>query len=108
MDQGLQIMPRSQKLTDQSGKAKALRFLCPGCNIDHVIYYEGHPSPHHNWAWNRDLEKPTIKPSIKVTGPNGPGTLCHSYVTDGQIKFLGDCTHALKDQTVDLPEVNDG
>jgi len=27
---------------------------------------------------------------------------CHSFVTDGQIQFLGDCTHALAGQTVPL------
>jgi hypothetical protein len=30
--------------------------------------------------------------------------VCHSFVTDGRIQFLGDCTHALAGQTVDLPE----
>ena len=31
-------------------------------------------------------------------------TVCHSFVTDGRIQFLADCTHALAGQTVDLPE----
>ena len=31
-------------------------------------------------------------------------TVCHSFVTDGRIQFLGDCTHSLAGQTVDLPE----
>ena len=30
---------------------------------------------------------------------------CHSFVTDGRIQFLADCTHPLAGQTVDLPEV---
>jgi len=29
---------------------------------------------------------------------------CHSFVTDGRIQFLADCTHALANQTVDLPD----
>lgn len=29
-------------------------------------------------------------------------TVCHSFVRDGQILFLGDCTHELKNQTVPL------
>ena len=29
---------------------------------------------------------------------------CHTFVTDGRIQFLGDCTHALAGQTVDLPD----
>ncbi|KPY13545.1 DUF6527 family protein [Pseudomonas savastanoi pv. phaseolicola] len=31
------------------------------------------------------------------------GKVCHSFVTDGRIQYLGDCTHALAGQTVDLP-----
>ena len=30
---------------------------------------------------------------------------CHSYVKDGQIQFLNDCSHVLAGQTVDLPEL---
>lgn len=30
--------------------------------------------------------------------------VCHSFVTEGRIQFLGDCTHALANQTVDLPD----
>ena len=31
--------------------------------------------------------------------------VCHSFVREGKIEFLGDCTHALKGQTVDLNDV---
>jgi hypothetical protein len=30
--------------------------------------------------------------------------VCHSFVTDGRIQFLNDCTHPLAGQTVDIPE----
>jgi hypothetical protein len=30
--------------------------------------------------------------------------VCHSFVTDGQIQFLTDCTHALAGKTVELPD----
>ena len=32
--------------------------------------------------------------------------VCHSNVTDGQIVFHADCTHALAGRTVDLPDIN--
>ncbi len=32
----------------------------------------------------------------------GKDEVCHSFVTDGQIQFLGDCTHKLAGQTVPL------
>jgi hypothetical protein len=31
--------------------------------------------------------------------------VCHSFVTDGRIQYLGDCTHAMAGQTVDLPDI---
>lgn len=31
------------------------------------------------------------------------GRRCHSFVVDGQMQFLGDCTHALAGQTVPIP-----
>lgn len=57
------------------------------------------------WSWNGDTEKPTLSPSIMTTDGEG-GTVCHSYVTDGNVQFLGDCTHEFKSQTVPLLEVD--
>jgi hypothetical protein len=36
---------------------------------------------------------------------NPPSPLCHSFVRDGRIEFLSDCTHSLAGQTVELPEI---
>lgn len=46
-------------------------------------------------------------PSAGPCGYRGCGKapvdfVCHSYVRDGQIQFLGDCTHKLAGQTVPL------
>lgn len=30
---------------------------------------------------------------------------CHTFITDGKVQFLSDCTHALAGQTLDLPEL---
>lgn len=58
------------------------------------------------WSWNHDTEKPTLSPSILTDmGPDGPK--CHSFVKNGKIKFLADCGHDLKNQTVDLLDVED-
>ena len=81
------------------------------------------------WAWNGNTEHPTISPSILVQGTgltdkgnrdmeewrdsgypkrdqpfDSVATVCHSYVTHGQIQFMTDSTHELAGQTVDLPE----
>lgn len=82
-------------------------FRCPGCGCAHQVGIEP-PAP-LIWGWNGDGDKPTFTPSIFVNAPhlraatsNSPS--CHSFVTDGRIQFLGDCTHALAGQTVDLPD----
>jgi hypothetical protein len=86
-----------------------LLFNCPGCKNLHQVRVGDGPGP--RWGYNGNADKPTFTPSVLVTyngadaGVDGaPARICHSYVTDGRIQFLGDCTHALAGQTVDLPE----
>ncbi|HEY9581095.1 MAG TPA: DUF6527 family protein [Rhizorhapis sp.] len=86
-----------------------LMFWCPGCDSVHMVRVGDGPGP--RWGYNGNPESPTFTPSILVSyngpdaGRNGaPPAICHSFVTDGRIQFLGDCTHALASQTVDLPE----
>ncbi len=67
-----------------------------------------------NWTWNGSTEAPTLRPSILTKGggrkylETGQYTehVCHSWVTDGKVQFLDDCTHELKGQTHDLLEVD--
>lgn len=77
-------------------------FWCPGCQTNHAT--------NSGWTFNGDVEKPTFKPSILVNGnvhlKNPTVPRCHSYVTDGRIQFLGDSTHHLAGQTVDLEEID--
>jgi hypothetical protein len=80
-------------------------FHCPGCGCAHYIQVNPKYSP--CWQFNNDWDKPTVKPSIRVKSGyvNGvPTTLCHSFVTDGFIRYLDDCTHALAGKTVELPD----
>ena len=86
-----------------------LSFKCPGCECDHGIQHGRDTGP--NWDWNGSLQKPTFRPSVLVPysgvdacRDGAPPAVCHSFVTDGRIQFLSDCTHALAGQTVDLPE----
>ena len=42
-----------------------------------------------------------------VRGPDGEALddCCHYILTDGVLNFCGDCTHALRGQSVPLPEL---
>jgi hypothetical protein len=110
----------SRKL--RSAEGSVLVFWCPGCDEPHgVTIREG------SWTWNGDAERPTFSPSVLVRSghfipdhagscwctynaehPDAPAPFvcrtCHSFVVDGRIQFLGDCTHTLVAQTVDLPD----
>lgn len=90
-----------------------LLFWCPGCDGAHGVSVGEGPGP--RWGYNGNPEAPTFTPSILVKYPHwvppAPTTetqrevidICHSFVVDGKIQFLGDCTHALAGQTVLIP-----
>ena len=103
----------SSKLRNAEGGG--LTFWCPGCARAHTVRVGDGPGP--RWNWNGSADRPTFQPSVLVTWsePSDDPALagdpahdvsrvCHSFVTDGQIQFLGDCTHALAGQTVPLPD----
>lgn len=101
------------KLRKTSSPAVVL-FYCPGCEKAHQIHIEGDKA----WGFNGDFDKPTFTPSYLTwndpnpkaqpehdpTGKYRNGFRCHSFITDGNIQFLDDCTHKLAGQTVELPE----
>ena len=47
-----------------------------------------------------------VRDAMFVVEP-GQLTVCHSFVSDGQWQFLGDCTHALAGQTVPVVPIPD-
>lgn len=77
---------------------------CPGCECGHIF--------DQRWTFNGDFEKPTFRPSLLCNKSITEAIVnefktvhrCHSYVTDGQIQYLDDCTHNLRGQTVELPD----
>lgn len=93
----------------RSVQGGGIMFWCPGCDGAHMVRVGEGPGP--RWGYNGNFDTPTFTPSILVTyngrdaGVDGaPPAVCHSFVTDGRIQFLGDCTHHLAGQTVDIPE----
>jgi hypothetical protein len=77
---------------------KHYQFLCPGCNKIHGF--------NSTWKFNNDLDNPTVSPSLLVD-KDKPENRCHSFITDGKIKFLNDSHHDLKGQTVELPDIDE-
>ncbi len=72
----------------------------------------------HAWGWNGSMDAPTFTPSILVTYPANPEAIeefkewrterrCHSFVTDGKIQLLSDCTHKMAGMTVEIPDWNE-
>jgi len=91
-----------------------LIFWCPGCDGAHGIPVG--PGEGHRWTYNGNPHAPTFKPSIVVTYKRWNEAeqaytlvvgVCHSFVTDGKIQFLNDCTHHLAGQTVAIPAWDD-
>lgn len=83
------------------GQIYLVQFECPGCGYGHPIYVMDTPGrPHPTWTWNGSLAKPTLSPSVLVSLPEGG--VCHSFVKEGQIEFLSDCTHHLAGRTLPL------
>jgi hypothetical protein len=103
---------------------------CPGCNEIHSLATTTTQSNGARWGFNGSTERPTFSPSYLLrSGHYVPGythdhcwctynrehpedkgpecVVCHSFIRDGEIQFLGDCTHHLKGQTVPLPELDE-
>ena len=80
-----------------------LAFQCPGCGCLHAVGVNGRKVSGSEWQWNQSLTAPTFSPSILIF-KDTPAHRCHSFVTDGHIKFFDDCHHAFKGQTIELPD----
>lgn len=76
------------------------------------------------WTWNGSVDAPTLRPSVLTNGTyrltdEEHATLmaggkieprrfrCHSWINDGAVQFLEDCSHELANQTVPLLDVPD-
>lgn len=109
----------------EGGPVVAHMVMCPACG-------NGHRFDATRWTFDGNFEEPTFSPSMLVrfvaNPPFAPGTddyargpddkyllgpdgrlagakdmVCHSFVRNGRIEFLSDCTHELAGQTVELP-----
>lgn len=110
----MEITPKKVRRTEDG----SLLWWCVACS-------RAHGGPPSRWAFNGDEENPTFTPSFLVrsghyipghTGdcwctwnaahPEDPSgfacRVCHTFVRDGKIQYLGDCTHAYAGKTIDM------
>jgi hypothetical protein len=93
---------------------KLVRYLewrCPGCDDFHMVPVAGNVGNNPPWSLTMSEEGlPTLAPSVLVydvevvDGKAVHRTKCHGHLTKGRYTFCSDSKHALKGQTVDLPE----
>lgn len=100
-------------------RGESFWWWCRGCNTHHRFVTKlarGEVGP--VWTWNGSLERPTFAPSLlyrwtdhwkcnppepcKKPGCQGRPAVCHVFVRNGQVQYLGDCTHELRGQTVPI------
>ena len=59
------------------------------------------------WTWNGDLEKPTLRPSIRTTYHNDKEmTEIHYWLNDGICDCLSDCKDGNSGKKIELLELN--
>lgn len=90
-------------------------YWCPGCDSLHGIAIN--PGKQENgagWDFSGTMECPTYSPSQLSSFDQWMGEgkppkkfVCHTFIRQGKIQFLNDCTHALKGKTVPLPPLPD-
>lgn len=96
-------MSRASPVTD-NGVLLGHYVRCPACDAAGV--QEIHVFDADRWQFNGDVERPTFSPSMLAQGNHaGKPWRCHSFVRDGCIEYLSDCTHSMAGQTVELPVI---
>ena len=79
--------------------------FCPACKSEHGFRIDAGSFPAQDvWEFDGNYEQPTFKGSM-LSNPdqrvvNRP--LCHSYLKNGEWRFLEDSTHDLAGRTVPM------
>jgi len=85
-------------------------FYCTGCKCHHGVWTDIPNDNGAQWTFNGSMVEPTFMPSLHVKivfSIDKPDIVCHSFVKDGKIQYLSDCTHSLAGQTVELENLDD-
>lgn len=120
----MSLLSKKLRSTDYGNGRLGVSYWCQGCKRMHGIITDGPGA----WGWDRNVDSPTFTPSVLTTYRSGeppvtpenfaeyklnpwPQTkkdnVCHTFITNGMVQFLGDCTHEFVNQTVPLPDLPD-
>ena len=105
--------------------SNGIAFWCTACGSYHQVNLVKGEGP--VWSFNGDYNRPTFSPSVLVRSGHYIGDrprgncwcdfeerypeeekpefvccLCHSFVVDGKIQYLSDCSHDLAGTIVEL------
>lgn len=75
-----------------------LFYYCKACDL-------AHNADITKWTWNGDVYLPSFTPSFVHHLNNG--LICHTVISNGKIHYANNCSHSLKDKTIDLPDFPD-
>lgn len=91
----------ARRIRDSAGADLGVHwwFWCPGCDDLHA-----YTEVSGYWTRSGSDAAPSFSPSLLVTYGDADQRRCHLYLTNGQLRFLSDCTHDLAGKTVPLPE----
>ena len=105
------ILKDFQYVQVEAGEATHIKLVFPGPISERIIpvVSSGGRGGTPNWSWNGNTERPTLRPSVLTRVDFGAkdSIICHSWVTDGLVHFLPDCTHSLKEQILPLVDQQD-
>lgn len=74
-------------------------FHCVGCGHSHGF--------DDTWTLSGSIENPTVQPSLLTRwnfGEENKENICHLFITEGRLHYLGDCTHEYAGKIVDMQD----
>lgn len=82
---------------------------CPGCKHHHGVWVDKPNANGAQWTFDGNMESPTFNPSLLYTIKFGDTSkkpyVCHSFIRNGNIQYLNDCTHEYSGKTLLLEDI---